>query len=184
MLTSTSTLITAHDYQEMPEGPPHFQLVEGKLYMTPSPEFYHQSVALNIASLIRYFLREHPLGKVAIAPSDVQLDFVNVHQPDVYFVSNARLKIISKQGPVGAPDLVVEVLSRSTARLDKGPKLRVYARSGVKELWLVDKEKKEVVVYRFAEDIQEPVATLRGKQKLTTTLLPGLKLSLSEVFEE
>ena len=183
MLKTTEELLTADDYRDLPEGPPHFQLVEGKLYMTPSPEFYHQSVALNIASLIRYFLREHPLGKVAIAPSDVQLDFVNVHQPDVYFISNERLSILTKQGPVGAPDLVVEVLSRSTARLDKGPKLRVYARSGVKELWLVDKERKEVVVYRFAEDIQEPVATLRGRQTLTTVLLPGLKLKLTEVFE-
>lgn len=184
MLKSPPTLITARDYQEMPEGPPHFQLVEGKLFMTPSPEFYHQSVAGNIYHLLRCHLREHPLGKVAIAPSDVQFDFVNVHQPDVYFVSNARLKIISKQGPVGAPDLVVEVLSKSTARLDKGPKLRVYARSGVKELWLVDKERKEVVVYRFAEDISEPVATVRSRQKLTTPLLPGLKLALAEVFEE
>ena len=184
MLKTTEELLTADDYRDLPEGPPHFQLVEGKLYMTPSPEFYHQSVALNIASLIRYFLREHPLGKVAIAPSDVQLDFVNVHQPDVYFISNERLGILTKQGPVGAPDLVVEVLSRSTARLDKGPKLRVYARSGVKELWLVDKEKKEVVVYCFAVSIGDPVATLRGKQKLTTTLLPGLKLALTEVFEE
>lgn len=184
MLKTTEELLTADDYRDLPEGPPHFQLVEGKLYMTPSPEFYHQSVAGNIYHQLRCHLRDFPLGKAAIAPSDVQLDFVNVHQPDVYFISNERLNILTKQGPVGAPDLVVEVLSRSTARLDKGPKLRVYARSGVKELWLVDKERKEVAVYRFAESISEPVVTLRGRQKLTTPLLPGLKLALAEVFEE
>jgi len=184
MLKSPTALISAPDYFAMPEGPPYFQLVEGKLFMTPSPEFFHQSVAGNIYYWLRDHLRQRPLGKVAMAPSDVQLDFVNVHQPDVYFISNERLNILTKQGPVGAPDLVVEMLSRSTARLDKGPKLRVYARSGVKELWLVDKEKKEVAVYRFAESIQEPVATVRGRQKLTTPLLPGLKLALAEVFEE
>ncbi|NBV23260.1 MAG: Uma2 family endonuclease [Proteobacteria bacterium] len=183
MLKTTDELLTASDYRDLPEGPPHFQLVEGKLFMTPSPEFYHQSVAGNIYFLLRDFLRSHPLGKVAIAPSDVQLDFVNVHQPDVYFVSNERLGILTKQGPVGAPDLMVEVLSKSTARLDKGPKLRVYARSGVKELWLVDKEKKEVAIYRFAEAIGEPVAVVRGRQLLTTPVLPGLKLKLTEVFE-
>jgi Uma2 family endonuclease len=183
MLKTTEQLLTANDYQEMPEGPPYFQLVEGKLYMTPSPEFYHQSIAGNIYFLLRDFLRRHPLGKVAIAPSDVQLDFVNVHQPDVYFISNARLDIIQKQGPVGAPDLVVEVLSKSTAKLDKGPKLRVYARSGVKELWLVDKDKKQVAVYRFAESIEAPVAVLSGKQRLTIALLPGLSLPLPKVFE-
>lgn len=100
----------------MPEGPPYFQLVEGKLFMTPSPEFYHQSVAFNLAYRLRRFLESNPLGKITIAPSDVQLDFVNVHQPDVYFISNERLNILTKQGPVGAPDLVVEVLSG--ARLD------------------------------------------------------------------
>jgi len=184
MLKTTEELLTADDYRDLPEGPPHFQLVEGKLYMTPPPEFYHQGVGGNIYHLLRCHLRDFPLGKVAIAPSDVQLDFVNVYQPDVYFVSNERLNILTKQGPVGAPDLVVEVLSRSTAKLDKGSKLRVYSRSGVKELWLVDRERKEVVVYRFAEDISEPVATVRGKQKLSTPLLPGLKLSLAEVFEE
>jgi Uma2 family endonuclease len=184
MLKSPPALITAPDYFAMPEGPPYFQLVEGKLFMTPSPEFYHQSVAFNLAYRLRRFLESNPLGKITIAPSDVQLDFVNVHQPDVYFISNERLNILTKQGPVGAPDLVVEVLSRSTARLDKGPKLRVYARSGVKELWLVDKEKKEVAVYRFAENISEPVATVRGRQKLTSPLLPGLKLALAEVFED
>jgi len=184
MLKTSTELLTANGYRAMPEGPPYFQLVEGKLYMSPSPNFFHQSVAGNIYFLLRGYLKRHPRGKVAIAPSDVQLDFVNVHQPDVYFVSNERLGIIQKQGPVGAPDLVVEVLSRSTARLDKGPKLRVYARSGVKELWLVDKERKEVAVYRFAEAISEPVATVRGRQKLTTPLLPGLKLALAEVFEE
>jgi Uma2 family endonuclease len=184
MLKSPPAVITAPDYFAMPAGPPYFQLVEGKLFMTPSPAFYHQSVAFNIAYGLRRFLEENPMGRTAIAPSDVQLDFVNVHQPDVYFISNERLNILTKQGPVGAPDLVVEVLSRSTARLDKGPKLRVYARSGVKELWLVDKEKKEVAVYRFAENISEPVTTVRGRQKLTTPLLPGLKLALAKVFEE
>jgi Uma2 family endonuclease len=184
MLKTTEELLTADDYRDLPEGPPHFQLVEGKLYMTPSPEYFHQSVAGNIYHLLRCHLRDFPVGKASIAPRDVQLDFVNVHQPDVYFISNERLNILTKQGPVGAPDLVVEVLSRSTAKLDKGPKLRVYARSGVKELWLVDKERKEVAVYRFAEAISEPVATVRGRQKLTTPLLPGLKLALAEVFEE
>ncbi len=146
MLKPTEELLTADDYRDLPEGPPHFQLVEGKLYMTPSPEYYHQSVAGNIYHLLRCHLRDFPVGKASIAPSDVQLDFVNVHQPDVYFISNERLDILTKQGPVGAPGLVVEVLSRSTARPDKGPKLRVYARSGVKELRLVDKDHRDVAV--------------------------------------
>ncbi|MBI3875175.1 MAG: Uma2 family endonuclease [Verrucomicrobia bacterium] len=184
MLKATEELLTANDYREMPEGPPYFQLVEGRLYMAPSPDFFHQTVALNVATIIRQHLRHHPLGKAAIAPSDVQFDFMNVHQPDVYFISNERLHILTKQGPVGAPDLVVEVLSKSTAKLDKGTKLRVYSRSGVKELWLVDKDKREVVVYRFAESITMPVATYRGRQKFATALLPGLKISVPEIFQE
>ena len=67
MLKTTEELLTADDYRDLPEGPPHFQLVEGKLYMSPSPNFFHQSVAGNIYFLLRGYLKRHPRGKVAIA---------------------------------------------------------------------------------------------------------------------
>jgi Uma2 family endonuclease len=57
-----------------------------------------------------------------MAPSDVQFDRGNVYQPDIFFIRNERSPIVDEQGPKGAPDLVVEVISGSTGRLDLGPK--------------------------------------------------------------
>jgi Uma2 family endonuclease len=174
--------ITAEDYRQMPLGPPYFQLVEGGLYLSPSPDFFHQGVAFRLARKLAEFVENHGLGTVQIAPSDVELDEVNVVQPDVYFVSRARRRIITRQGVTGAPDLVVEVLSPRTAALDLGAKLKAYARAGVTEAWFVDRTKRRVLVYRFAEDATKPAAELRTKDTLTTPLLPGFALPVKEVF--
>ena len=176
--------LTARDYYDLPQGPPYFQLIEGRLHMSPSPEGSHQDITGNVFFIIRQHLKKHPLGKVRTAPSDVEFDAYNVYQPDVYFIPRSRFQLLSKQGAQGAPALVVEVLSKSTARLDKGPKLKLYAQEGVEEYWIVDQEARAVTVYRFAESVDEPIAVYSGEQKFTTPVLPGLKISLAEIFEE
>ena len=174
--------ITAEDYRQMPLGPPYFQLVEGGLYMSPSPDFFHQDVTGNLFARLREHVERAGAGVVQIAPSDVELDAVNVVQPDVYFVSRARRRIITRQGVRGAPDLVVEVLSPRTAALDLGAKLKAYARAGVAEGWFVDRSKRRVLVYRFAAEATRPAAELRAKDSLTTPLLPGFALPVRDVF--
>jgi Uma2 family endonuclease len=89
--------LTVHDYRELPEGPPYYQLVEGDLYMAPSPELFHQDVLGNVFFIIRSYLEKHPIGTVHIAPSDVQLSDLNVYQPDVYFVSKSRKSIRTRR---------------------------------------------------------------------------------------
>src|SRR5271165_3501072 len=116
MLQTSVPLITRRDYEDMPQGPPYFQVIEGDLVMSPSPNTFHQTIALNVAELIRHHLKKHPLGEVFVAPLDVFLGDTNVYQPDVFFVSNQRRGIITEQGIEGAPDLVVETLSPATAR--------------------------------------------------------------------
>lgn len=174
--------VTAKDYFQMPEGPPYFQLVQGFLYMAPSPDYFHQDILGNLHYLLRCHLASHPTGKVMLSPSDVELSDSDVYQPDLYYVSHARQGIFTKQGAKGAPDLAVEVLSRSTARLDKGPKKQVYAQAGVAELWLVDKDKREVSVFRLGDSPAKPAAVFSERDLLTSVLFPGLKLRLSEVF--
>src|SRR5437764_104037 len=116
MLHAKAPVVTRHDYQEMPQGPPYFQVVQGDLVMSPSPQMFHQEIAGRIHSLILRFLEKHRIGEVFIAPLDVFLSDVNVYRPDVSFVSNARRSILTEHGLEGAPDLVVEVLSPGTAR--------------------------------------------------------------------
>ncbi len=184
VLPTTHRHMTAEEYYQLPEGPPHFQLIDGELFMSPSPNFFHQEVALNLASAIRQYLRRKPLGKVVIAPSDVEFDQDNVYQPDVFFIRSERLGIVDKHGAKGAPDLVAEIISGSTGRLDLGPKKTVYAAKGVIEYWVVLPETREVEVYRFAENADVPVAKYAGTATLTTALLPGFELPLAELFAQ
>lgn len=182
MLQSKAPPITRYDYQELPEGPPYFQVIEGDLIMSPSPRTLHQVVAGNIHFIIRQHLNSHPIGHVFLAPLDVFLTEINVYQPDLIFVAEERKSIVTEKGIEGAPNLVVEILSESTARFDKGPKRKIYARTGVQDLWLIDPEVKLIQVYRLAEDPETPVATYDATAVFRSPLLPGLEIAARSIF--
>jgi Uma2 family endonuclease len=182
VLPTTHRRMTAEEYYQLPEGPPYFQLIDGELFMSPSPNCFHQEIILNIASPIREYLRKHPIGKVIVAPSDVEFDKDNIYQPDVFFIRTERLGIVDKHGAKGAPDLVVEVLSGSTGRLDLGPKKTVYAEKGVLEYWVIWPDGREIEVYRWPESPTQPVLKLAHQGTLTTPLLPGLEIPVAEIF--
>ena len=183
MLLAKALPINRHDYEEMPAGPPYYQVIEGDLVMSPSPNIYHQAIVGRIYALLLRFLERRPLGEVFVAPLDVFLSEINVYQPDVIFISNQRRSILTEHGLEGAPDLAVEVLSPGTARFDKGSKRKVYARTGVKELWLVDQEASLIHVYQLAKDAETPVATYDDKATFTSPLLPGLRIKAASIFK-
>ncbi len=184
MLQTSVPLITRRDYQAMPAGPPYYQVIEGNLVMSPSPNTFHQIIAGRIHQLIANYLEKHALGEVFIAPLDVYLGDVNVYQPDILFVSNRRRGIITEQGIEGAPDLVVEPLSPATARYDKGSKREVYARFGVKEFWLVDAETRSIQVYLPSKNAEEPIATHGEKAIFESSVLPGLRIKNAAIFKQ
>lgn len=152
--------------------------------MSPAPNRIHQAILRNISFLLWEFLQHKPLGEIYFAPVDVFLTDLNVYQPDLVFISTARLSILTDQGLEGAPDLVVEVLSPKTARLDRGIKREVYACTGVKELWIVDPDLKEVHVYHLSKSADRPAGIYRARQSFQTSLLPGLKISVAKIFKQ
>ncbi len=151
--------------------------------MAPSPDRLHQDILGNLHFILRSHLEKYPLGSIHIAPSDVQLTDLNIYQPDLYYISRTRRAFLTDQGARGAPDLIVEILSPKTAKLDRGVKREIYARSGVEEMWIVDPTVKKIEVYRFSTTIDIPVGTFGVRQKFAAPLLPGLKIELSRVFE-
>lgn len=150
--------------------------------MAPSPTSQHQAVLLNLGTILRNHLLAHPIGRVYVAPLDTYLSEINVYQPDLLFVSNRRRRIIKKHGIEGAPDLVIEILSKATAKHDLGAKRTIYARTGVQELWIVDPAKRTLALYRLAADPDKPAATFRRAQRFTSVVLPGLEIALADVF--
>ncbi len=176
--------LTVHDFRELPEGPPHYQLIQGEIVMSPALTRRHQAVAGNIFGFIWNFVQTQQIGRVYFAPSDVALTDVNVYQPDIYYVSNANRGILSEQGTEGAPDLVVEIASPKTAKMDRGIKREIYARTGVQELWLVDPDLNRFQVYHLRKDAENPVATYGADDAFESPLFPGLKLHMAQVFQE
>jgi Uma2 family endonuclease len=182
MLSTKARPITRHEYALIPVGAPNYQLIEGDLVMSPSPSSFHQDILANLLVIFRSYLREHPVGKIYVAPLDTYLSDINVYQPDLLFVRKESFAIIEEHGIEGAPDLAVEILSKSSSKYDLGPKRSVYARTGVEELWIIDPVKRTLALYRLGEQPDTPQATYRAKQKFTSTLLPGLTIDLTDVF--
>ena len=151
--------------------------------MSPSPNFRHQRIVLHLVIFIEQYLRENPAAKLCLAPSDVEFDAGNVLQPDVFYISNERLHIIDEHGAKGAPDFIAEIISPSTARLDQGPKCAIYARHGVIQYWAVHPSRMEIECYRFAQNPDSPVEIWKRGQTVSSSIFPGLALTVSDIFE-
>lgn len=181
MATRTETRKTRADYAALPEGAP-YQLVDGELITTPAPTPYHQEVVLTLATRLRSFVETQEAGVVYVAPLDVYLAKTEAYQPDLLFISNDRRGIISDDGIEGAPDLVAEVLSPSTAYHDLTKKKRVYEEAGVREYWVVDPEDRTVTVYENAEHGFTPISKAHETGSAQSQLLSGFHLTLDALF--
>lgn len=175
--------LTAEDYLRLPESGPRYQLIDGELHMAPAPNLYHQKISWNLVKLLSCYLDTQQVGQAFCAPCDVYLDAHNVVQPDLLFVATGNLHILAEDGVRGAPDLVVEILSPATALLDTKTKRAIYARSGVKEMWLVDPILCQIHLYEFARDPAKAVRLVDDDETFETALLPGLVVSAAEVFK-
>ncbi len=136
--------------------------------------------------MIRQHLEAHPGGRACVSPLDVKFTMFDIFVPDLLFISAERMGILTEKLVEGAPDLVVEVHSKSTKRRDVGLKLRHYDRFGVREYWMIDPDAKTVVVHRRQADEFPRVfeLALHRNDVLTTPLLPGLSLDLKRVFAD
>jgi Uma2 family endonuclease len=122
------------------------------------------------------------MGKIFYAPCDVYLDNENVLQPDILFIAKERLNIIGEKNIQGAPDLVIEILSESSAYRDMVKKKKLYAQFGVKEYWIIDPEEKTVEIYTRKDISFTLIKRFSEKNTLESPLFPGLKIKLLQVF--
>ena len=183
MATATRGAVrqTYQDYCATPDDE-RYELLDGNLMMVPAPNMKHQWVLGRLHSELDRFTREHGLGKVYVAPCDVVLSDTDVVQPDLLFISRAREHTITDENVRGAPDLVIEILSPSTADRDLGCKHELYGRHGVLEYWIVDPLAETVAVHRQGGGRLEVAETFGRGDTLRTALLDGLQLELDDVF--
>ena len=139
-MLNTNLKFTYEDYVLMPEGK-RYEIVEGELYMVPAPTTTHQRISRKLEEMLSRFVEERKLGEVFDAPIDVVFSETDIVQPDIIFISNENKNIIKEENIKGAPDLIIEILSPSSAQRDKTIKKKLYAKNGVKEYWLVYAQK-------------------------------------------
>ncbi len=164
------------------EDEKRYEVYEGELIMVPAPTTTHQGVSWEIERIIGNFVVENNLGKLFDAPTDVVLSEDVVLQPDILFISKEREKIIEERAIMGAPDLIVEILSPSSTYYDVVKKKEMYRRYGVKEYWLVFLPEKAIENLTLEGDVYREFSSDRGEGRVKSKLLKGLEVELKQVF--
>lgn len=163
-----------------------WEIIDGVPYlMSPAPLKNHQHVCGELFYRLRGFL-EGKQCKVYIAPFDVRLnadkDDDTIVQPDLVVICDYTK--LYDRGCVGAPDMVIEVLSKSTAPRDKRNKLIAYQNAGVREYWIVDPDNETVRVNLLGDDGKYSDNVYTSAAIVSVNVLEGCQINLREVFEE
>ena len=173
---------TYEDYAHLPDDGARYEVLDGELVVAPSPMTRHQRVSMKLSLIVGGHVESQNLGECFCAPYDVVLDRRTVVQPDMIFVSNDRSSIITDKNIQGAPDLVVEILSPSTAQQDRARKLRLYARFGVPHVWFLDPDVKMLEAC-ILEGRNYRVITVHAEdEEFRPLLFPGLSIPLGEIW--
>jgi Uma2 family endonuclease len=183
MATEVIPKVTFEEFRQFPVDGKRYELLRGEVHVTPAPATRHQFIVQNLAMGLGSHVIKTNLGEVLTAPLDVRLSEDAALQPDPIFVSNARAGMIQEDWIAGAPDLVVEVSSPSTAAYDRARKHPIYAESGVPEFWLIDSQAKTVKVLKLQGKKYFVDAILAGDQILISDLFPGWQLPLCDAFD-
>lgn len=181
--TEAAVKLTYEDYANIP-GSERYELIDGELILVSSPNEMHQRVSKRLFLRLIQLLEDNGLGQVYYAPFDVIFSDTDVVQPDLMFISKERAGIITPANVQGAPNLVVEVLSPSTAQRDWTQKRDLYAKYGVRELWLVAPDARLAWVMALTDGEYAIAGVYKDGQTLISPTLAGLTVDLGYVFGE
>ena len=173
---------TYKEYAALPDDGVRYEIVNGVLFMTPSPSGKHQDAVGEIFAYLREHVKQAGIGKVRVAPCDVELAANVVVQPDVFIVLNEHLDRIFEDRVIGAPDLVVEVTSPGTATYDRNNKYYAYARAGVPEYWIADPISHTVEVLVLDGFQYRSLGVFRGTATLPSQTLPEFEVLVEKFF--
>ena len=173
---------TYNEYVALTDDGQWYEIVNGVLVMAPSPDGPHQDAALRFGYYLLAHVEFAGLGKVRISPSDVVLSPDNVCQPDVFVVLKAHLDRVQEKRVVGAPDLVIELASPSTALYDRLMKYDIYARFGVPEYWIAKAASRTIEVLVLEEGKYRSLGVFHGQDRLPSRIVPELPVAVDQFF--
>jgi Uma2 family endonuclease len=159
-----------------------YELLNGVIVKRSSPSPAHQIVLGKLFDAIYNFLKANNLGTIFFAPIDVFLDEENLVLPDLVFVAESKKHIITENGIEGSPDLVVEILSPSTARYDRGEKMKLYKRHQICEYWIIDPKAFSVEIYFYQNEDYDLKEYAIEKGEVKSNVLENFVLKIEEIF--
>ncbi len=173
---------TYADMANLPDDGRRYEILKGVLYVRSSPATLHQAANRWFVFYLTMHVQVSGLGQVFGPPYDVELAPDDVVQPDAVVVLNGRASIITASHIMGAPDLVVEISSPSTAGYDRRDKQDAYARAGVREYWLADPAAKTVEVLTLQGQAYHSLGVSQGQATLPSRVVPDLPTRVEQFF--
>jgi Uma2 family endonuclease len=170
------------DLERAPEDGRRYELYDGEVYVVPAPIPLHQVVQYNVAEALRAICHQH--GGFAVgSPIDIVLSEYDVVQPDVIFFVPSRAHLVDLHSAIRhAPDLCVEILSPSTEATDRGRKLQMFARYGVREYWIVDPVARSIEVHRLEAGSYVLAQRAWGDDEVRSQVLPESAVRAVSIF--
>ena len=181
VVKALSSRVSYADLEKWPDDGRRYELYDGEVYEVPSPIPLHQMVSARLHLALDGYTRAHG-GIVLYAPLDIVLTDYDVVQPDLLLFTRDRVHVINPTAVTRqAPDLAIEILSPTTSANDRGRKMRLLARHGVRELWLVDPDAAAIEIYQLAGHDFVLAARAGRSDTVASTLLPGFTLTPRDV---
>jgi Uma2 family endonuclease len=179
--------ISVHEFRQMEfdeNDDAYYELINGYLMKKSAPKPQHQNISMYLSIEIGTFIKTKGLGKLLAAPVDVFLDNLNAVQPDLVFIPTENQAIITDDGIMGIPDLVIEIISPSSMLKDRVDKKNLYERLNIKEYWIIDPQYQDIEIYTVQNgryELYSSVTMVEGELK--STIFEGIAINLTELFE-
>jgi len=173
-----SVRFSVDDLDNFPDDGKRREIIEGELYVSPSPSRHHQRILRRLTLAVGNHLEANPIGEVFFAPFDVRFSLNDGVQPDLIYISNERSEFLTERGVYGSPDWVVEILSPSNREYDLQTKKRLYQKYGVRLYWVIDPVEQSVYVWDGGNE--EPTK-YAGEDRVEAALLAGLSFAVAEL---
>jgi Uma2 family endonuclease len=178
-----TTGLTYADLQAFPDDGNRYEIIDGVLYVSPSPNEKHQRGTTGLMVFLGPHVVLGRLGRLYTAPFDVKVADATVVQPDLVFVANDRLGVVTEGNITGAPTLAIEILSPSTRPMDLKIKWDAYARHGVPYYWVVEPLAESVEAYELRDGAYAAVASATGRATFSAPPFPDLQIDLALLWD-
>ena len=179
--------ISIHEFRQMEfdeTDDAYYELINGYLMKKSAPRPQHQRISMKLSRTIANYLFESKKGEIFASPIDVFLDDLNAVQPDLVFIPTENQAMITDDGIIGIPDLMIEIISPSSVLRDRVDKKNLYERLNVKEYWIIDPQYQDIEIYTVQNgryELYSGVTMFEGELK--STIFEGLTINLAELFE-